>query len=220
MNYKIVDINNDDELDKIYEEMLDNKWDFTILKKEGKFSVLTKEKSIFEIDDIDMFINKYKENIFYKTIILDKDNEVNKDDLNIYFEYIKKYGKRMLKNIYGKRYVFGSVAVKSGNKIITTLRGKKDLNDYTIIDKVDHNKHLVYVRGNKATLNAPLLDYLFKNKKVKVIVHINHEYDKRLVNYNYAFPGTVNDSIRNNETSFNIKYHGLIYLFDKNGNLL
>ncbi len=220
MKYKIIEISKDDEIEKIYEEMLEKKWDFTILKKEKTFSVLTKEQSIFEIDDVDKFINKYKENTFYKTIILDEDEDINKEDLELYFKYIKEYGRRMLKNIYGKRYVFGSVAVRSGNKIITTLRGKKDLKDYTIIDKVDHNKHIVYVRGNKATLNAPLLDYLFKNKKVKVIVHINHEYDKRLLNYDYAFPGTVRDSIRNNETSFNIKYHGLIYLFDKEGNLL
>ena len=126
----------------------------------------------------------------------------------------------MQKNIYGDKYIFGSVAVKTYKGFITTIRGKENLNGYTIVSNVNHINHTLNVINLKATLNAPLLDYLFKNEKVKVIVHMNHEYDDQLPYYDYAFPGTVKDSIRNNKTSFNIKHHGLIYLFDKNGNLI
>ena len=58
-----------------------------------------------------------------------------------------------------------------------------------------------------------------KNRKVKAIVHL-HEFDNKLPFYDYAFPGTLKDSVRDNTTSFNIMYHGVIYLFDKNGNIL
>ena len=126
----------------------------------------------------------------------------------------------MQKNIYGDKYIFGSIAVKTDSGFITTIRGKENLNDYTIVYDVDHINHTLNVIDKKATLNAPLLDYLFKNEKVKVIVHINHEFDDKLPYYDYAFPGTVRDSTRNNKTSFNIKHHGVIYLFDKNGNLI
>ena len=134
--------------------------------------------------------------------------------------YIQKYKDIMQKNIYGDKYIFGSVAVKTDKGFITTIRGKENLNGYTIVSNVNHINHTLNAINLKATLNAPLLDYLFKNEKVKVIVHINHEYDDQLPYYDYAFPGTVKDSIRDNKTSFNIKHHGVIYLFDKNGNLI
>ena len=120
---------------------------------------------------------------------------------------------------YNGKYYFGSVAIKTTNGFITTIRGKEDLNEYTLVENVDHDNHIINVLNKKATLKAPLLDYIFENRKVKAIVHL-HEFDNKLPFYDYAFPGTLKDSVRINTTSFNIMYHGVIYLFDKNGNIL
>ncbi len=222
MNYRKIYVSNinSEIVDETYKNLLKNKWHFVILDVNGVLNVLTKEKSMFEINNEQQFINEFKQDTYYKTIINNKNMIVNKKDLNIYKEYIQKYKDIMQKNIYGDKYIFGSVAVKTENGFITTIRGKENLNDYTIVYDVDHINHTLNVINKKATLNAPLLDYLFKNEQVKVIVHINHEYDNSLPHYDYAFPGTVRDSIRNNKTSFNIKHHGVIYLFDKNGNLI
>lgn len=215
---KVLELNNQI-IEDNYKELLNNKLHFMLIKNNNKIYVLTKEKSLFEIDDIDKFIENFNKDIYYKTIV-DDSIEVNKKDLEIYFKYIEKYKDIMMKNIYGDKYIFGSVAVRSENGFITTLRGKENLNDYTYVSKVDHDNHTISVLGKKATLNAPLLDYLFKNKNVKTIVHINHEYDETLPYYEYEFPGTVKDSIRNNAYSFNIKHHGVIYLFDKDDKLI
>lgn len=222
INYKKIYISNIDNkiIDEVYSNLLEKKWHFVILDVNGTLNVLTKEKSIFEIDNEQQFINNFEQDIYYKTIINNKNISVNENDLNIYNAYIQKYKYIIEKNIYGDKYIFGSVAVKTDKGFITTIRGKENLNDYTLVYNVDHKNHILKVENKKATLNAPLLDYLFKNEKVKVIVHINHEYENQLPYYEYAFPGTVRDSIRNNKTSFNIKYHGVIYLFDKDGNLI
>lgn len=222
IDYKKICVSDiDDEIiDEIYKSLLKNRWHFVILDVSGVLNVLTKEKSLFQINNEQQFINEFEQDTYYKTIINNQNIIVNENDLKTYKEYIQKYKDIMQKNIYGDKYIFGSVAVKTENGFITTIRGKVDLTDYTIVCDVDHINHTLNVVNKKATLNAPLLDYLFKNEQVKVIVHINHEYDNNLPYYDYAFPGTVRDSIRDNKTSFNIKHHGVIYLFDKNGNLI
>lgn len=219
MNYKEFKINslNDDIINEIYNDLLNNKWSFAILNINGLLKILTKEKSIFTIENKEIFLKNCKQDIYYKTII-DKENiKINKKDLKLYYEYIEKYKDIMQKNIYGEKYIFGSIAVKTDKGFITTIRGKENLNDYTVVRHVDHINHTLNVTNKKATLNAPLLDYMFKNENVKIIVHINHEYDDNLPYYDYAIPGTEKDSIRNNTRSFNIRYHGLIYLFNKKG---
>lgn len=219
MNYKEFKINslNDDIINQIYNDLLNNKWSFAILNINGLLKILTKEKSIFTIENKEIFLKNCKQDIYYKTII-DKENiKINKKDLKLYYEYIEKYKDIMQKNIYGEKYIFGSIAVKTDKGFITTIRGKENLNDYTVVRHVDHINHTLNVTNKKATLNAPLLDYMFKNENVKIIVHINHEYDDNLPYYDYAIPGTEKDSIRNNTRSFNIKYHGIIYLFNKKG---
>lgn len=222
INYKKINVSsvNNRIINESYNKLLKNKWNFVLLNMNGKLNVLTKEKSIFEINNEQQFLNDFEQDIYYKTIIDNKNISLNQNDLSIYKEYIEKYKDIIEKNVYGDKYIFGSVAVKTNVGFITTIRGKENLNEYTLVNNVDHNNHILNVTNKKATLNAPLLDYLFKNKKVKVIVHINHEYDNNLPYYEYSFPGTVRDSIRNNTTSFNIKHHGVIYLFDKNGNLI
>lgn len=222
INYKKIYVSNVDDkiIDETYIKLLKNKWHFVIVDVNGVLNVLTKEKSFFEINSEKQFLSCYEEDIYYKTIISNKKMIVNESDLKIYKKYIRQYKDIMQKNIYGNKYIFGSVAVKTEKGFITTIRGKEDLDDYTIVYHVDHINHIVNVVNRKATLNAPLLDYLFKNEKVKSIVHIHDEYDNKLQYYEYAFPGTVRDTIRDSKTSFNIKHHGVIYLFDENGNLI
>lgn len=221
IKYKNINLSvlNDSLIDDFYKKLLDEKFQFLILESDFKKYVLTKEKSLFEIDDEEKFLMTAENDIYYKTIIEDT-REVNKNDLNIFNEYLNKYSLLMSKNLYGDKYIFGSVAVKTDNGFITTLRGKENLDEYVVVHEVDHDNHLIKVGGKKATLNAPLLSKMFDNEKVKVIVHINHYFDEYLDNYEYAFPGTVRDSFRDNHKSFNIKYHGVIYLFDEEGHML
>lgn len=212
----------EDIIDSIYESLLKHHFQFVILEVETKLYVLTKERSIFKIEKEETFLKTCEQDQYYQTILEqeDKNNMTDFEDIALYRAYIEKYKERMKKRIYGKQYIFGSVAVKTKQGFITTLRGKKDLEEYTVVRSVDHKQHVVYAITKKATLNAPLLDYLFQNTNAKVIVHINHEYDISLPYESYAFPGTQKDSIRMSKTSFNIQYHGLFYLFDQEGKLM
>ncbi len=223
IKYEVRNINTlgDKEINLLYKELLNNKWQFMIINNNMSKYVLTKEKSMFKIDDEDIFVENTYNDVFYRTEIVNNSEVINKDDLNLFRRYIEKYRDRIERSLYGDKYLFGSIAVRTGkNEFITTIRGKENLNEYTIVKKVNTSKYIVYVSGKKATLNAPLLDTLFKNKDVKVIVHINHEYNDTLPYYEYAFPGTVRDSIRDNQGSFNIKYHGLFYLINNKGDII
>ena len=51
-------------------------------------------------------------------------------------------------------YVFGTVAVRMENGFMTTARGKNEIEDLVVVDRVDHGKRIVYSHGKKATLNA------------------------------------------------------------------
>lgn len=207
------------DIDSLYNELLNKKEQFLFVSCKGIKYVLTKEKSIIPINDTKTFLNSIKNDIYYKSIVKNCEINIDKKDLELYKNYIQKFNKQLTEKKYNDKYYFGCVAVKTNNGFITTIRGKRDLNEYTLVENVDHDNHIINVLNKKATLNAPLLDYIFKNRKVKAIVHL-HEFDNKLPFYDYAFPGTLKDSVRNNTTSFNIMYHGVIYLFDKNGNIL
>ena len=217
---KIVYIQNlNTDVDRLYNELLNKKEKFLFISYKGIKYALTKEKSIIPINDTKTFLNSVKNDIYYKTIIKTENVTLDKKDLELYKQYIGKFKNKLIEKKYNDKYYFGSVAIKTVNGFITTIRGKQDLNKYTLVENVDHVNHIINVFNKKATLNAPLLDYIFQNKKVKALVHL-HEFDNKLPFYGYAFPGTLKDSVRNNTTSFNIMYHGVIYLFDKNGNIL
>ena len=106
---------------------------------------------------------------------------------------------------------------------MTTARGKNELEDFAYVYDVDHEKRKVYcITTKKASLNAPLFDYIFKSfKNVIYILHFHHQRSD-LITLPYATPGTDKDSERetNNHPSFNIEGHGCILSFDKEGNLL
>lgn len=113
--------------------------------------------------------------------------------------------------------IFGTVAVRCERGFITTGRGKRELDDIVKVIYVDHDNHEVLVEGpKKASLNAPLLAKLFESPEVDHIVHY-HQQEPSLPTMAYAPPGTVRDSSRPNNTSFNIDGHGCMLLFNKEG---
>ena len=218
--YKVIkkDVLSEEIIDGVYNDLLSNKWQFVVFDTGSRLSVLTKEKSLFDIDDLDEFLAMVKSDIYYTTECSGITPNISQIDANVYWKYIDQYASMIEKRIYGSGYLFGCVAVKADSGVITTVRGKDDLKESAFVYNVNHNDYNVLVSDRKATLNAPLLHYLFeKNPQVKVIVHLNGEFDDKLPTLEYAFPGTVRDSIRDVSTSFNIEYHGVFYLFDKYG---
>ncbi len=209
----------DEAVDKAYIDLLNSDASFTVIKVNKKNHILTKEGSFFETDNLEGFIKEANNDIYFKTVECDN-GDYSKEDLALYFRYLNKHKERMTRK-YGDKYLLGSVAVRTkGDKIITTIRGKENFNEFTIISTVDYANNTVYICGKKATLNAPLLFNLFKNNDVKAIVHINHQYDDESPFLPYAFPGTVKDSLRDAKESFNISHHGLFWLFDDKGNII
>ena len=115
-------------------------------------------------------------------------------------------------------YVFGSIAIRNPDgSFLTTGRGKNELDDTVTVIDVNQMAHLVMVAGNKkASLNAPLMDWIFKtNPKVHAIVH-THTINSSFPTKEYAIPGTVRDSKRTiaSNYSFNIANHGCFILLD------
>ncbi len=222
INYKVKIVSNieDEIIDIVYKELLQNKFQFMILKllDESKY-VLTKERSLFRIENEEEFLKEASKDIYYKTVISEEIIKINENDFKLYKYYIDKYKSKMMQKKYNDKYYFGCVAVKTDNGFITTTRGKENFEEYTIVKNVNHEEHIINVINRKASLNASLLDYLFKNPDVKAIVHL-HDFDDTLPYYEYAFPGTVKDTIRDNKQSFNIRYHGLVYLFDRDGTMV
>lgn len=116
--------------------------------------------------------------------------------------------------------IFGTVAVRADYGFVTTGRGKRELDSIAYVLSVDHSKRHVHVAGGaKASLNAPLLATMFANQNVAEIVHF-HEQVPGLPTYTYAPPGSWRDTLRPNHTSFNIKEHGCMLLFDAHGRQL
>ena len=113
-------------------------------------------------------------------------------------------------------YVFGTIAIKNPDgSFLTTSRGKRELDEKATVVNVNHMTHQVIAyNGQKASLNAPLLDWIFRtNPKVHAIVH-THKVDNTFPTQSYAIPGTVRDSQRNVKESFNIEGHGCFILLD------
>jgi hypothetical protein len=154
---------------------------------------------------------------FFSTKIIenfDIESQKLKEAKDLYFKLLKIYENEMVKV---ESYLFGTIAVRiDENSFITTIRGKTDLSSYTIVKDVDFSKNITYSYKDKATLNAPLLFEMFKNKQVKYIVHLHNFYDSKLKSYPYYLSNTLRDSVRDNTKSFNIDNHGIIMLFNYN----
>lgn len=218
--YKKIYINSLQEIENVYNHLINSKLAFMVIDINGVLNVLTKEYGLFAIESEEEFVKEYNKNKFYKTKVWNEDYNISGEDLNLFYSYIEKFKYVFCKRYYGE-YIFGCIAVKTDNGFITTIRGKKTLEDYTFVKDVNHQNLTIDVVNKKAALNAPLLDYLFRNNdQIKVIVHLNQIFDENLEYYDYEFPGTIKDSQRNNIRSFNIRNHGVVYLFGSNDKCL
>lgn len=152
----------DKEIDEAYLNLIKEKYSFVIINYLNEKYVLTKEKSIFKIDNIEKFLCDANNDVYYRSIV-SSEKKYLKEDVDLFYEYIEKYKLQMLKK-YGGKYLFGSVAVRTiDDAFITTIRGKENLKDFVVVNSIDDENYIVNVSDKKATLNAPLLNYLFKN---------------------------------------------------------
>lgn len=117
--------------------------------------------------------------------------------------------------------VFGTAALRNpGGGFWTTGRGKRELDEIAYVQSVDHENRRVFAGQGKASLNAPLLDAIFRQiPGADAIVH-GHVQDSSLPTLPYAQPGTDKDSDRTIRGSFNIDKHGCFYVLSEAGEVI
>jgi hypothetical protein len=181
-----------------------------------KYAV-TKERGVHKmgLDGMVDFIHKASSATYYRTVICEKHEGYDDTYVNQTFQTLADRFSSDFKPT-PEGYVFGTIAIKNPDgSFLTTGRGKNELNDKVMVYNVNHLDHVVEVHSDrKASLNAPLLDWIFKtNPKVHAIVHL-HIVDEGFSTKQYETPGTVADSKRDVKRSFNIENHGCFILFD------
>lgn len=96
--------------------------------------------------------------------------------------------------------IYGCVALRiNDNRFLISSRGKRNLSDHAIVNSVDHREKIVFYGGyyGKASLNAPLVDKLFKRFPDAVaVVHWHEPVGFEGEQYEYAPPGTARDTDR------------------------
>lgn len=181
-----------------------------------KYAV-TKERAVIPLmeNDLPRFILQCLDDVYYKSIIYPDDLASYDQDIEAAKDLISRHSDKFKTTQGG--YVFGTVAVRTGvSSFITTARGKRELDDWTLVRAVDHEKHEVYASPKRATLNAPLLSHIFQCfPDVMSVVHY-HECpkDSTYKVYPWAPPGTVRDSVRKLDGgNFVIDHHGVYILY-------
>lgn len=180
-----------------------------------KYAV-TKERGVHPlgIDEIPFWIYTLLNDNYYKSV----EKNIGDAPEHVYAKLrslIQEYKDEFFLTEAG--LIFGTIAVRHCKGFLTTGRGKRELDSFSLVDYVDHSNLIVHVKdGTKASLNAPLLANTFMNPLVDHIVHYHKELPN-LPTFPYAPPGSRRDSIRPNTTSFNIKEHGCMLLFNKDG---
>lgn len=119
-------------------------------------------------------------------------------------------------------YAFGCVAMRFEGGFMTTLRGKTgDSREFAYISDIDHEDHTV-TADRKASLNAPLLDLIFKRTDSEVILHSHRKIITPRAPY--VFSGTteedgleslVDELHSAGMNSFEVEHHGY-YAWFKN----
>ena len=176
---------------------------------------VTKERAIHTLarDEIMNFVLDRMNEQYYRTQPTSKAGDAKKEC---------KEDKEMLKKVIEKNkdkftkvddYQFGCIAIRTArNTIVTTGRGKKELDDVVEVINVDHTNRVIYA-DKKATLNAPLLHKIFKDlPDTNLIMHFHHQIEG-LETVPYACPGTFEDSYRKIKGPFNIENHGCFLTF-------
>lgn len=175
----------------------------------NKKYAITKERSVIELntDNYADFILQAIDDKYFKTIVSNEILNIDERSMSKFNELKENY-KDKFEKIYGGKYRFGTIAVRmEDGRILTTGRGKKELDELSIINGIDYEKRIILTSGRKATLNAPLIKYLFDNHNIDILIHY-HDFEDYLPVESYAFPGTERDSFRNVEGSFIIDKHG------------
>jgi len=120
--------------------------------------------------------------------------------------------------------MFGCIATRiegSGDpSFVISSRGKEHLSERCVVRFVDHGARRVCVEGpKKASLNAPLIDTIFREfPSARTVIHY-HEVTIDRWALPYAPPGTVRDSVRdlpdlNTKRSFEIRGHGTFVIME------
>lgn len=189
-----------------------------------KYAV-TKERSVHQLsnEDLPSWIWERLNEQYYKTIRKEM-GLVSVAESNEFFQLVKRYKSLFVKVKEG--FVFGTIALRRENdSFFTTIRGKNESDGGTVVEEVDDEKKTVCVGFGlpKATLNAPLLNKIFKERKdVKYIVHYHGRF-LSLPSVEYKTPGTVEDSLLRDVKkypSFYIKGHGSILSFNEKGEII
>lgn len=242
--FKLLDGVDHDELIKAaYGVLMESKATAVIANDRQDLSkkfIVTKERGVHEVSQEGLagWIWEMAQDEYYQTIVEDPSKShfeplLFEHSLNLLKKKVKEFEEKRGFYTTPEGYVFGTVAVRnmaiaqpSGYRgFWTTGRGKKELDSFVQVFRVNHTSKRVYTYHNKATLNAPLLDHLFMTiPEAYTIVHAHVpnkiKIPESLPVLDYAPPGTVRDSIRYVKGSFIIRDHGYFLLYDKEGNLL
>lgn len=227
----LANVDKDYLIDVAYETLMDSKATAIIANDKSNLLqkyIVTKEKGVHPVsqENLAEWIYKAINDEYYRSKV--STCELGALPPDALLGYINNWHDRFVSTSQG--FIFGTVAVRNADNygFWTTGRGKKEINDFVLVGKVDHEaKEVSTLNGKKATLNAPLLDRIFKNNsRANCIVHFHKFYDSLNSSAHmlpYAPPGTVRDTMRDKsqiESSFHINEHGSFLLFDKNGSII
>lgn len=189
--------------------------------------VVTKERGVHPVarGDLADYLWTMMSDTYYRTVAVDNVPEVVANEEADFLDFVRKTAQEnasIFPTVEGG-LVFGTIARRSkSGGFWTTARGKKELTEATWVRSVDHESLVIEAGPKKATLNAPLLDTIFRHMpEVHSIVH-GHRQIIDFPTVHYAPPGTIRDSRRmlHTNTSFNIAEHGCFFLLDEDGWML
>jgi hypothetical protein len=80
-----------EKIDKLYRELLNSKKQFMLINIDNKEYALTKERSVGPVINKKDFLNSFRDDVFYKSVIKNDDIRINDKDLQLYEFYLNKY---------------------------------------------------------------------------------------------------------------------------------
>lgn len=177
--------------------------------------VVTKEKSIIPLhfSELPAFLADAIQDTYFSTVKLPMTPGMSADSIQIFNDLLAGNSSKFVEE-HG--LLFGSIAVRTGpESFIATIRGKTEAAGFSFVEHVNQDTMKIYAT-EKATLNAPLLAKIFRERQdVKAIIHLHDDNPQKLDERLYAFPGTLRDCNRSITGSFYIQNHGSYYLLDE-----
>lgn len=156
-------------------------------QKANETYAFTQDGSDFKCSDFEQksLINKVLKSKYYQTTIKPEYIELTADEKFVLSNY-PRYEQD------GR--IYGTFAVRRDKGFITSTRGKSGgVEAFSFVQGVNHRTKVV-TANYKATLNAPLLDSIFKlNPKINYIIH-GHDLEGKVVHGEYEFAGTNGDN--------------------------